>query len=131
MTEKKTKEYTDLEKAFLEHLFGDAKGDLKQAMRMAGYNDNTSSTQIVKQLKEEIIELAQNYLAGNAPKAVLAMLGVIDDPNALGAKTKVQAAKEILDRAGLVKPEGNVDLKIPAGGVIILPAKRTKEEVEE
>lgn len=130
---KKAKEYSDLEKAFLEHLFGEAKGDIRTAMKLAGYNDNTSTTQIVRQLNEEITELAKNYLAGNAPKAVLALLGVIDSPSALGAANKIKAAEAVLNRAGVTKPEGgDVKLNVGSGGVIILPAKKmNKVDVED
>lgn len=131
MSEKR-KELTTLEATFLEHLFGDAKGNAKKALEMAGYSDNISVAQITKQLRREIIERAEIFLAGASAKAVLGMVGVIDDPNALGNKNVISAAKEILDRAGIVKPESGVDLKIPSGGVIILPAKgRIKEEEPE
>lgn len=132
MSDKK-KELTVLERSFLEHLFGEALGNPKLAMKMAGYGENNSVAQITRQLRQEIIEMAEITLAGASPKAVLGLIGVIDDPNALGNKSKIAAAKEILDRAGLVKPDSDVNLKIPSGGVIILPAKGRKieEEVEE
>lgn len=129
---KKTKEYSDLEKAFLEHLFGEAKGNIKTAMNLAGYNSSMSSTQIIRQLNEEIIELCKNYIAGHAPKAILATLGIIDSPNQLGAGNALKAANSILDRAGLVKPEGSdIKLSVGQGGVIILPAKNVKVDKEE
>ncbi len=98
---------------------------------MAGYGENNSIAQITRQLRHEIVEMAEITLAAASPKAVLGMIGVIDDPNALGNKAKIAAAKEILDRSGLVKPEGDVNLKIPSGGVIILPAKGRKILDEE
>lgn len=130
---KDKKELTTMEAAFLEHLAGEAKGNIKLAMKLAGYSDNISTTQIIRQLKQEMIEVAQEMLAANAMKAVSGLDDVLDSPNSLGAKNKIAAAKEILDRAGIVKPQGELNLSVPDGGLIILPAKGVKktEEVEE
>lgn len=123
MSEKK-KEYTTLEKAFLEHLFGEAQGNFRKAMQMAGYGDNVSVSQIRRQLQDEIIQAAKDYLSGAAVKAIFATEDVLDSPNQLGAGNRIKAANSLLDRAGLAKPEGgDVKLNVGAGGVIILPAK--------
>lgn len=129
MSEKK-KELTTMEATFLEALRGEAKGDLRAAMKLAGYSDNTSVSVLMRQLKNEIIEVAQEMLAAGSIKAVLGLDDVMDKPNALGAKNKIAAAKEILDRAGIVKPSGEVNLSIPEGGLIILPAKGAKKPEE-
>ena len=42
-------------------------------------------------------------LAMNAPKAALDIIDVLDDPSAMGARNSISAAREILDRNGLVK----------------------------
>lgn len=123
-----------MEQAFLEYLFHeDVKGNIRQAMRLAGYSENMAPSIILKQLKNEIIDRAQLELAAHSAKALLALIGVLDDPNAMGAKTKIEAAKQVLDRAGLVKPEGSgdVNLKVPDTGLIILPAKGSKWKEEE
>lgn len=129
MSEKK-KELTTMEATFLEALRGEAKGDLRAAMKLAGYSDNTSVSVLMRQLKNEIIEVAQEMLAAGSIKAVLGLDDVMDKPNSLGAKNKIAAAKEILDRAGIVKPSGEVNLSIPEGGLIILPAKGAKKPEE-
>ena len=38
---KKEKSYTEQQLAFLKHYRGDANGDIKLAMKMAGYSENT------------------------------------------------------------------------------------------
>ena len=43
------------------------------------------------------------YMARNAPKAAMAMTGALYDPTELGIRDKMVAAKELLDRVGLVK----------------------------
>jgi hypothetical protein len=57
----------------------------------------------------------------NAPKAAMAVIGGIDDPTQLGIKEKLSAAKDLLDRAGLIKTE-KIEVN-SSGGVMLLPAK--------
>ena len=127
---KKDKKYTDMEVAFLNALSSkECNGNIRMAMRTAGYSDTTTVGVIMGQLKEEIIEVAQNLLASYSIKAVLALEDTLDNSAQLGAANKIKAAKELLDRAGLVKPETDINLKIPETGIIILPAKAKRPEV--
>jgi hypothetical protein len=61
-------------------------------------------------------------LAMNAPKAAHGLLDVLDDPTALGARNAINAAREVLDRTGLVKRE-KVEVTNNGGGMFILPPK--------
>lgn len=121
------KKYTELQEKFLEVLMTEAKGNIRQAMRLAGYGDNTKTSDVVNPLKEEIIERASLMLAMNAPKAAFGMIGVLDDPTAMGARNQINAAKEILDRTGLVKKE-QVEVKATGGGLFILPPKNADDD---
>lgn len=121
------KQLTEQQQKFLDVLFDEAGGNLKKALRLAGYSEGYSSTQIAKVLKEEIIEATQMYLALNAPKAAAAMVNAIDDPTELGLKEKMNAAKDLMDRAGLVKTE-KVQVESNSGGVMLLPAKEKEED---
>ncbi len=121
------KELTEQQKRFLEVLFADANGNINQAMKMAGFSEGYSRRQLTNSLKEEIIEATQLYIAMAAPKAAVAMINAIDDPTELGLKEKMSAAKDLLDRAGLVKTE-KVHVESSTGGVMILPAKEREEE---
>lgn len=120
------KELTDQHKRFLEVLFTDAGGNISTAMRMAGFSEGYSRRSLTNYLKEEIIEATQLYIAMAAPKAAVAMINAIDDPTELGLKEKMSAAKDLLDRAGLVKTE-KVQVE-STGGIMVLPAK---EQVDE
>lgn len=120
MNEKK--QYTELQQKFLEALCGEARGDIRAAMKIAGYSEYTKISEVVGPLKEEIIDRASLMLAMNAPKATFSMLGVLDDPGQMGARNAVAAASQILDRAGLVKKE-QVEVKGPTGGIFVLPPK--------
>ncbi len=121
------KELTEQQKRFLEVLFADANGNINQAMKMAGFSEGYSRRQLTNSLKEEIIEATHLYIAMAAPKAAVAMINAIDDPTELGLKEKMSAAKDLLDRAGLVKTE-KVQVESSTGGVMILPAKEREEE---
>jgi hypothetical protein len=120
------KEITEQHKRFLEVLFSDAGGNISSAMRLAGFSEGYSRRTLTNYLKEEIIEATQLYIAMAAPKAAVAMINAIDDPTELGLKEKMSAAKDLLDRAGLVKTE-KVQVE-STGGIMVLPAKEREED---
>ena len=120
------RELNERQQKFLEVLFEDAGGDVVAAKKLAGYSDNTPTTAIVKGLKEEILEATQMYMARNAPKAAMAMVGGLFDPTELGIRDKMSAAKELLDRTGLVKTE---KMQVEAsGGVMLMPPKAVVQD---
>jgi len=123
------RELNEKQQKFLEVLFDEASGDMVTAKKLAGYADTTPTTAIVKGLKEEILEATQMYMARNAPKAALAMTGALYDPTELGIRDKMSAAKELLDRVGLVKTE-KMEVKT-SGGVMLMPPKAVAEEDDE
>ena len=126
-----TKTYTEKQLSFLDALVGNARGNVREAMRQAGYSDNTRISEVVDPLKEEIIERSQMLLAMNAPKAAFGVIGVLEDPSSMGARNAVAAAKEVLDRTGLVKKE-QIEVKGPEGGIFIMPPKKvSNDEMEE
>jgi hypothetical protein len=114
--------YTEKQLAFLEALLGEARGSVRKAMDVAGYAKTTKSGEVVKNLREEIIDRASLMLAINAPKAAFGIIDVLDDPGAMGARNSIAAAREILDRTGLVKKE-QVEVTNTGGGIFILPPK--------
>lgn len=118
------KEYTEKQEAFLEALLGEAKGNIRAAMDAAGYSRSTRTAEVVGPLKDEIIERSSMMLAMNAPKAAFGIVGVLDDPSALGARNAISAAREVLDRTGLVKKE-KIEVSNSGGGMFILPPKQS------
>ena len=120
------RELTDKQQKFLQVLFDEAGGDVAMAKRLAGYAEGTSTTDIVTGLKEEILEATQIYMARNAPQAAVALAGGMLDPTQLGIRDKLSAAKELLDRTGLVKTE---KMQVEStGGVMLMPPKKQEEE---
>ena len=120
------KELTEQHKKFLDVLFHEAKGNIAKAKVMAGFSENYKTSQLTNYLKEEIIEATQLYIAMNAPKAARAIISGIEDPTELGIKEKLNAAKDLLDRAGFAKTE---KVQVEAtNGVMILPAKEKETD---
>ena len=120
------RELTDRQKKFLAVLMDEAGGDIATAKIMAGYSTNTTNTEITNSLKDEILDVTHSYLARNVPKAAMAMVGALYDPTELGIRDKMAAAKELLDRTGLVKTEKvQVEAK---GGVMLMPAKNPQDD---
>jgi DNA-binding Lrp family transcriptional regulator len=117
---------TEKQQKFLDVLFEEARGSVVQAKKLAGYSDTQHTAQITDALKEEILERTNMYLAQNAPRAAMSMVGAMIDPTELGIKEKMQAAKEVMDRVGIVKSE---KLQVEAtGGVMILPPKKSESD---
>ena len=117
---------TERQAAFLAALFDEAAGDVVKAKLIAGYSENTSTTDIVKGLRDEVLEATQLFMARNAPRASMAMVSGFTDPTELGIKEKMVAARELLDRRGLVKTE---KLQVESsGGIMLLPAKNTSDD---
>jgi hypothetical protein len=119
------KELTDQHRKFLEVLFDEAGGSVVAAKRLAGFSADYSTRSLTNLLKEEIIDATQMYIAMNAPRAARAIVDGIVDPTELGIKEKLNAAKDMLDRAGFGKTD---KIQIEAtNGVMILPAKDSSD----
>ena len=127
-TNKTTKTLTDKQQKFLDCLI-EHNGNAKLAAQEAGYSGN--HYQVVKSLKNEIIDLATDILANSAPQAALKMVDIMNtDMPIPQVANKLQAAQTILDRVGVVKKERvEVDHKTN-GGVFILPAKKEVNVIE-
>ena len=119
---------TDTQEKFLDALFGEAQGNPKRAGELAGYSEH-SYPKVLRNLKDEIVKRAENYLAIHSAKAATKMVNMLEeDGTTPHASIRMEAAKQILDRIGIVKKDQldvNMNLK---HGMFILPAK---DEVEE
>lgn len=115
---------TEKEALFLDHLSDPSlNGNIREAMNRAGYSSSTSINQIIKQLSNEITEVARHMIAGTAVKSVLALEGIIDSKGGgMNGSNIIKAAGTLLDRAGLHKKEESINLDV-GKGVVILPAK--------
>ena len=123
-------EYTTKEKQerFLEFLFtpveeGGAGGNPQEAKVMAGYHPTYSIRALLstKEIREGIEKATKEFFTQTAPESALTMLDVLRNPATPGAKQKMEAAKELLDRGGFSKTE-KVEVNT-SGGLFILPPK--------
>ena len=119
---------TDTQEKFLDALFGEAQGNPKKAGELAGYSEH-SYPKVLRNLKQEIVSRAENYLAVHSAKAATKMVNMLDeDGTTPHANIRLEAAKQILDRIGVVKKDSlDVNMKV-AHGIFILPAKETPKE---
>jgi len=122
------KNLTDTQEKFLDALFGEAQGNPKRAGELAGYSEH-SYPKVLRNLKDEIVKRAENYLAIHSAKAATKMVNMLEeDGTTPHASIRMEAAKQILDRIGLVKKDQvdiNMNLK---HGIFILPGKDPVEE---
>lgn len=134
MSDNKKVALTNKQSAFVDILFSDefmcGNMTIKEAGVRAGYLEDSpyavlNSEKVVK----EITKRTQEYIAINGPEAVGAMLNVMRDPSQLGAANKLNAAKEVLDRAGVVKADRiEIEHKGIDAAMLILPPKRDLED---
>jgi hypothetical protein len=115
---------SERQKLFLEHLFGEAKGNYQAAKVMAGYTPEYSTSELVSRIEDELLEYTKRYLVVHGPKAAISLIGAMDDPTQLGIQYKLAAAKDVLDRVGITKTE-KVDV---SNGLFILPPRGGSSE---
>src|SRR6056300_381445 len=102
------RQLTEKQQKLLDVLFDEAGGDIVQAKKLAGYADTSSTAEIVKGIKEEILDATQMYMARNAPRAAIAMVGGLLDPTDLVKTEKMQVEA--------------------SGGVMLMPPKAIVED---
>ena len=115
------KQLTEKQQKFLDCLI-ETNGNPKEAAKLAGYSGN--HYQVVKSLKNEIIDLATDVLAHSAPEAAFKLVDIMQTDRPIPqVANKLQAAQTILDRVGVTKKERLEVNHNTSGGVFILPAK--------
>ena len=114
---------TDMQEKFLEVLFTEAQGNPREAARIAGYSEH-SYPKVIRNLKKEITELAENHLSTHSAKAVNRLITLLDeDGTTPQASIRLAAANSILDRVGITKKD-QLDINMKAmHGIFILPPK--------
>lgn len=98
-------------------------GNANQAKSDAGYSDDVPVSQVFasKGVSKLLRDETNHYLEQNAPVAVYNLLRIMKEDGILGARDKLAAIKEVLDRAGFTKTDKvQVETKSP---LFILPSK--------
>ena len=110
---------TEKQEKFLSALAGEANGDARKALTVAGY-EQTSYYAVLDSLKEEVVDVANSILAHSAPKAAAKLVDVLEsDAPIPQVGAKLQAAQTLLDRVGISKKE-RVDVNHSVTGGIFL-----------
>ena len=120
-TDKKNKVLTEKQQSFLDNLIQTG-GDPKKAAELAGYSGNYH--QVIKSLRQEVIELASDVLARSAPAAAFKLVDIMNSDHPIPqVSNKLTAAQTILDRVGVSKSDKLDVTHTAAGGIFILPEK--------
>lgn len=123
-----SKTLTDKQQKFLDCLI-EHNGNAKLAAKEAGYSGN--HYQVIKALKNEILDLTTDILANSAPEAAVRLVDIMrTDKPIPQISNKLQAAQTILDRVGVTKQERLEVNHKTSGGVFILPAKKEPITIE-
>ena len=117
----KPRELTDKQQLFLDSLV-ETEGNAKQAAAIAGYSGG--HYQVLKALKNEVLELTKDVLAHNAPTAAFKLLEIMESDKPIPqASNKLTAAQSLLDRVGVSKSE-TLDINHQvSGGIFLMPDK--------
>ena len=117
----KPKELTNKQQLFLDSLV-ETQGDPKKAAAIAGYSGG--HYQVLKALKNEVLELTKDVLAHNAPKAAFKLLEIMESDRPIPqANNKIVAAQSVLDRVGVSKTEKlDINHQVSAG-IFLMPDK--------
>ena len=129
-TNSKERELTEKQQLFLDSLV-ETQGNAKEAAALAGYSGG--HYQVLKALKNEVLELTKDVLAHNAPKAAFKLLEIMESDRPIPqANNKLTAAQSLLDRVGVSKTE-TLDINHQvSGGIFLMPDKAPIEvEAEE
>ena len=132
ITKTQKRNLTDMQEKFLDVLYGEAQGNPREAARLAGYSEN-SYPKVIRNLKKEIIELAETHLSTHSAKAATRLTDLLDeDGTTPHSNIRLAAANSILDRVGLSKKD-QLDINMKAmHGIFILQAKNgTNKDQEE
>ena len=123
ITNTQKRNLTDMQETFLDVLFGEAQGNPREAARIAGYSAH-SYPKVVRNLRKEITELAENHLSTHSSQAATRLVSLLDeDGTTPHSNIRLAAANSILDRVGITKKD-QLDINMKAvHGIFILPAK--------
>lgn len=116
---------TERQQKFIDVLYDEAEGDPDLAKKLAGYSEDTRTCQILATIQDELTQHTRKFLAtAGQLRAAYAFVDVLKNPTQLGSKEKMQAAKEVLDRTGIIKSE-TVEVKSETPLFILPPKNET------
>ena len=122
-SDNKQRKLTDQQQHFLTALGGFAKGNINLALKEAGYADSSKSN-VIDSLKDEIVDVATKILAKSAPIASQKLVEILESDDPIPqVNAKLAAAQTLLDRVGIAKRDKLDVTHTAASGIFIIPAK--------
>ena len=122
-SENKQRKLTEQQQNFLTALGGSCKGDINLALKEAGYADSSKSN-VIDSLKDEIVDVATKILAKSAPIASQKLVEILESDDPIPqVNAKLAAAQTLLDRVGIAKRDKLDVTHTAASGIFIIPAK--------
>lgn len=123
MSHKRKEPTEEKQIAFFDNLVENG-GLVGQAAEAAGYS-KSYAYQLAKKYKEYLLDRVEGHIFLSSVKAAKVLTDTMDDDGTTAnGKLRMEAAKDVLDRSGVIKTEKS-ELKVEApNGVLILPAKK-------
>lgn len=126
------KEITEQESRFLALLFEVDENGVghhpEAAKLLAGYPKDYPITTLVRKINKELTTRGDDYLALYSPAAIRGLIAVMNDPTEPGAKVRLQAVADLLDRAGITKKEKSEVEIVSPNFMFIIPSKKPIDE---
>lgn len=121
------KPLTEAQERFIDAIV-EQRGNVAQACAQLDISE-TWGYKLVRQLREHIIARAESILALHAPRAAFEYADALDGTTIPANQTqRMEAAKQILDRVGIIKKEKvEIDANVN-GGILILPPRKPVED---
>jgi hypothetical protein len=119
--------FTPKQKKFLKLYAENDFQNAKEIAEKAGYKGHYWN--LVNSLKDEIKTISETILVAAAPEAAASLVATLNSDKPIpNAQNKLLAAKEVLDRSGVVKiDKQQVDIGV-SGGVFLMPVKHELKE---
>lgn len=114
---------------FFEYLIGNG-GNVASAAEAVGYS-RQYAYHLAKEYSEYLLERVQAIMCLESVRAANTVVNTMsDDGSTPNAKLRLEAALQILDRAGITKQD-RIKLDVEGGGgVFLLPAKEIKQDAD-
>lgn len=117
------REYTEKQRKFLKLYAENNFTNSKKCAELAGYK--AGHLKVVSELREDILGITRDLLTSHAPTAAHAITDMLTGDTPIpNAQQRLTAAKEVLDRVGVVKPEKVEHEHTVTGGLFFIPTKQ-------
>lgn len=110
---------TEQEELFITAMI-ETKGNARVSASKAGYSENYGFS-LARKFHENIIKAAKEVLALHSIQSAYTLTDALDPENPVH-RDRLEAAKQILDRIGIVKEE-KIEVKTTLPGIMFLPEK--------